>query len=196
MPSGVATVWLLAGEGWMDERLGARVEDRLLDARERFLGYIRKRVGDDDLAEDILQDSLLRAIRAAPDLRDEERLVPWFYRILQNAIVDAHRLRGAERARVAPVVVPEVIAEPEDDAELCACFERLLPTLKPEYAEMIRAVELGNEPPTSAASRLGITPNNLKVRRHRARQALRQKLEETCRTCADHGCLDCTCGPA
>jgi RNA polymerase sigma-70 factor (ECF subfamily) len=179
----------------MDERAGTGVEGRLLDARDQFLGYIRKRVGDPDLAEDILQDSLLRAIRAAPELRDEERLVPWFYRVLQNAIVDTYRRRGSEHARVAGGDVPDEAAEPEDDAELCACFERLVPTLKPEYAELIRAVELGDEPPTVAASRLGITPNNLKVRRHRARQALRQKLEQTCRTCADHGCLDCTCRP-
>ena len=175
---------------------GDSIAERLIDARGQFLGYIRKRVGDPDLAEDILQDSLLRAIRAAPDLRNEERLIPWFYRVLQNAIVDAYRRRGVEDARVVVTEVPEIAAEPEHDAELCACFEWLVPTLKPEYAELIRAVELGDEPPAVAASRLGITPNNLKVRRHRARQALRRKLEQTCRTCADHGCLDCTCGRA
>jgi RNA polymerase sigma factor (sigma-70 family) len=173
---------------------GRRIEERLLDARDQFLGYIRKRIDDPELAEDILQDSLLRAIRAAPDLRDEERLIPWFYRVLQNAIVDAYRRRGVERAHVVVADAPEIAAEPEDDAELCRCFERLIPTLKSEYADVIEAIELGNESTDVAADRLGITPNNLKVRRHRARQALRRKLEETCRTCADHGCLACTCG--
>lgn len=179
----------------MGEMVQTRIEERLLGAREEFLGYIRKRIKDPDLAEDILQDSLLRAVRAAPELRDEDRLLPWFYRVLQNAIVDAYRRRGAEQAHVVVADVPDAAAEAEDDSELCACFERLIPTLKSEYAELIQVVELGNEPPTATAARLGITPNNLKVRRHRARQALRQKLEETCRTCADHGCLDCTCGP-
>ena len=178
----------------MDGRAGTRIEDRLLDARDQFLGYVRKRISDPELAEDILQDSLLRAVRAAPDLRDEERLVPWFYRVLQNAIVDAYRRRGVEQAHVVVAEPPEIAAEPEDDAELCRCFERLIPTLKSEYADLIQAVELGSESPEAAAGRLGITANNLQVRRHRARQALRRKLEETCRTCADHGCLDCTCG--
>jgi RNA polymerase sigma-70 factor (ECF subfamily) len=173
---------------------GGRIEERLLAARGQFLGYIRKRIDDPELAEDILQDSLLRALRAAPDLRHEERLIPWFYRVLQNAVVDAYRRRGAEQARVVAAEAPDIAAEPEDDAELCACFERLIPTLKSEYADVIQAIELGQEPPEAAADRLGITPNNLKVRRHRARQALRRRLEETCRTCADHGCLDCTCG--
>lgn len=176
------------------QHVGGKIEERLLNARAQFLGYIRKRIEDPDLAEDILQDSLLRAIRAAPELRDEERLIPWFYRVLQNAIVDAYRRRGVEQARIVATEIPEIAAEPEHDVELCACFERLIPTLKPEYAEVIHAAELGNESPEQVAERLGITPNNLKVRRHRARQALRRKLEETCRTCADHGCLDCTCG--
>src|SRR3954454_13974402 len=122
---------------------GDNIAERLTDARDQFLGYIRKRARDPDLAEDILQDSLLRAIRAAPELRDEERLVPWFYRVLQNAIVDTYRRRGTENAHVAGGDVPDVAAEPEDDSELCACFERLVPTLKSEYADLIRAVELG-----------------------------------------------------
>jgi len=171
------------------------LKQALLDSRDRFLGYVRKRVADPDLAEDILQDSLLRAVQAAPDLRQQDRLIPWFYSVLHNAIVDAYRRRGVARERVVLLDGVDVADEPEDVALVCACFEPLIETLKPEYAELIRAVELGSERPEDAARRLRVTPNNLKVRRHRARQALRQRLERTCRTCAEHGCLDCTCRP-
>lgn len=44
-----------------------------------------------------------------------------------------------------------------------------------------------------AAARLGITPGNAAVRVHRARQALKQRLEAACGTCTEHGCLDCSC---
>jgi hypothetical protein len=47
-------------------------------------------VADPDLAEDILHDSLLKALQGAPDLRDQDRLVPWFYRILLLEIRLAH----------------------------------------------------------------------------------------------------------
>ncbi|MGI8929463.1 MAG: RNA polymerase sigma factor [Candidatus Limnocylindrales bacterium] len=167
----------------------------MLDSRDRFLAYIRKRLADPDLAEDILQDGLLRALRAAPALRHEDRLVSCFYRILQHAIVDAYRRRSVEQRYVTPLNEAEPSAEPEDEAVMCACFEPLVSTLKPEYAELIRAVEIAGENPEQAAERLGVTANNLKVRRHRARQALRRRLEETCRTCAKHGCVDCTCRP-
>ena len=178
-----------AGEG----AASTVIESQLLGARQKFLGYIRKRIADPDLAEDILQESLLRATRAGPTLRDEDRLVSWFYSILQNAIVDAYRRRGVERKHVGEAELEALPAESEEDAVLCACFQALVPTLKPEYAELIQALDLGHEAPEAAAKRLGITPNNLKVRRHRARQALRQRLEETCRACAEHHCLNCTC---
>ncbi len=65
------------------------VEEALSTARTQYLAFVRRRIADPDLAEDILQDALLRALRAAPDIDDEERLAAWFYRVLRNAVVDA-----------------------------------------------------------------------------------------------------------
>ena len=172
--------------------------EALVASRDRFVAYVRARVSDPQLAEDIVQDSLLRAVRAAPELRDEERLTSWFYRVLQNAVIDAYRRRATRRSHLPTTDlagVEELVPEPtpEMEAALCECFRPLVPTLKTEYGELIESLDLRGEAPEDAAARLGITPNNLKVRRHRARQALRRRLEETCRTCAAHGCLDCTC---
>jgi RNA polymerase sigma factor (sigma-70 family) len=150
-------------------------------------------VSDPDLAEDILQDSLLKALQRAPDLRDHDRLLPWFYQILRNAIIDAYRHQGVERKYTKEISVDEAPAvEMEEMTVLCACFSDLLPTLRPEYRELIQS-ELNEEKHESVARRLGISPSTLKVRRHRARQALRRRLGETCQLCATHGCLDCAC---
>ena len=77
--------------------------------------------------------------------------------------------------------------------QLCECFRDILPTLKPEYSQLIEQLELADGDPEQVAAQLHISRNNLKVRRHRAREALRERLEETCRMCAEHACLDCTC---
>ena len=69
----------------------------------------------------------------------------------------------------------------------------LIPTLKPEYAEILRRVDLEGAAVPSVAAELGISANNVTVRLHRARQALKKQLERCCGTCATHGCLDCTC---
>ena len=171
------------------------IDRRLLDRREQVLAFIRSKVSDPDLAEDILQDSLLRAIQASPNLRDDERLVPWFYRIVRNAITDTYR-RSATRSKYLDQYVQEVetVVTPEDEAALCACLRELIPDLKDEYRDVIEEIDLKGNDHDQAAVRFGISRNNLKVRLHRARHQLRTRLEETCRTCAKHGCLDCTCG--
>jgi RNA polymerase sigma-70 factor (ECF subfamily) len=169
------------------------VIEPLLAARERFLAFVRARVSNPELAEDILQDALLKAVRAAPALRDSERLVPWFYRVLQNAIVDVYRKDGAAPQVVDVSFADSVPDDPEQVAALCECFRELLPALKPEYAEVIETLDLRGVAGADEAGRLGISANNLKVRHHRARAALRRSLETTCRVCAEHHCLDCTC---
>jgi RNA polymerase sigma factor (sigma-70 family) len=165
--------------------------DRLADSRERFLAYAQRRIADPELAEDIVQTSLTRAAEGFDKLRSEESLIPWFYAILRNAITDAYRRQASAREVALP---PDLDVEDENErAAVCECFLTLLASLKPEYADLIERIDLRGEPSETAAARLGITPNNLKVRHHRARQALRRRLEETCRVCSEHHCLDCTC---
>jgi RNA polymerase sigma-70 factor (ECF subfamily) len=176
----------------------SRVEfgEYLAASRHEFLRFVRARISDPELAEDVLQDALVRAVQSLDTVRDDERLVAWFYRILRNAIVDAYRRRDVRRRRESELDPALDLPEELDAAleqTLCACFQELLPALKAEYAEVLQAVDLGEESPEVVAVRLGITPNNLKVRRHRARAALRQQLEATCRVCSSHGCTDCTC---
>jgi DNA-directed RNA polymerase specialized sigma24 family protein len=131
------------------------------------------------------------------EIRDEERAVAWFYRLLRRAIADHWRTRAAER-RGAEALARELRGEagpaPEVANELCGCFEPLLLTLKPEYEEILRRVDLGEVRPVDFAAEAGITPNNAMVRLHRARRALRKQMLVSCRTCAEHGCLDCACG--
>lgn len=172
------------------------LERQMLDRREAFLAFIRSKVDDDELAEDILQESLLRALQSASRLDDDEKLVPWLYRIIRNAITDAYRRRAAASRRIEQFALDQPTEEPSpgEVAVLCACFRSVLPTMKPEYAELIEAMDLASAGPEEMAARLGVTRNNLKVRHHRARQQLRQRLEETCRSCAKHGCIDCSCG--
>jgi len=170
------------------------IERHLLESRERIVAFVRARLGDADVADDVVQDASLRALRAAAELRDETRLPAWFHAIVLNAITDLHR-RAKRGERLAAAVGQEAESgelPAEAAAGVCRCFEPLLPSLKPEYAEVL-AADLRGEDPRTTAERLHISPTNLKVRRHRARASLRARLEESCRTCARHGCLDCTC---
>lgn len=168
-----------------------RLEDHLLRERGRLLAFVRARIDNPALAEDVLQDSLLRAVAAAPDLRDDDRMAAWLYQVVRNAITDTYRRRAAA-ARAADAYAADAMT-PDDEARACACLLALVPTLKPEYAAVVEA-DLNGTTAEALADRLGITRTNLKVRRHRAHRQLRERLEQTCRACAVHGCVDCSCG--
>jgi RNA polymerase sigma-70 factor (ECF subfamily) len=171
-----------------------RIEEQLLNGLETFTAFVRGRVGDPHLAADIVQESLLKAVRSAEQLREDESVTAWFYRILRRTIIDLHRRREA-RQRALERLESELAQPPDAEARraICACVETLITTLKPEYAELIRRLDLDGDALEALARQLGATANNLRVRHYRARQQLRERLEETCRVCAKHGCLDCTC---
>lgn len=169
----------------------------LVDNHRRFLAFVERRVGSRAEAEEILQAAFVKGLERGGEIRDEERAVAWFYRVLRNAIVDHWRARGAE-SKATEALARELAdahePPPEIEAELCACFEALLPAMTPEQEEVLRRVDLGGVRPVDYAAEAGITPNNAMVRLHRARRALGERLKRACRTCADHGCLDCSCG--
>ncbi|MEO5727299.1 MAG: sigma-70 family RNA polymerase sigma factor [Byssovorax sp.] len=170
---------------------------RLLVANHReFQRFLEKRVGSRALAEDILQEAFVRGIGRIETLRNDESAVAWFYRTLRNAVTDHHRRHDvAERALAAFAEELEKHADPEDEIRgaVCQCVARLAETLKPEYADALQSIEVEGVPVKTFAEERGISSNNAAVRVFRAREALRRQVVASCGTCADHGCLNCTC---
>ena len=177
-----------------DER--TRVASVLVENHRAFLQFLERRVGDRALAEDLLQEAFTRNLDRLADLPDEG-LVPWFYRVLRNAAIDRHRRKGAEERALAAFAreLAEASQPPEDlHREICACVGRLARTLKPEYAQVLQAVDVEDTPVKAFAEAAGLTSSNAGVRLFRAREALRRQVAASCGTCAEHGCIDCTCG--
>lgn len=168
----------------------------LLENHRAFLGYLTGRVGDRELAEDILQDAFTKVMERPEVAPADEGVVPWFYRTLRNAAIDQFRRRGAA-SRAADAFARELetrpTPEPELEAEICGCVSRLAGTLKPEYAEALDAIDIRGTAVKVFAEQHGLSASNAGVRVFRAREALKKRVTESCGTCADHGCRDCTC---
>ena len=179
----------------------AAVRAALVEARGEFLTFLRHRVGSRDEAEELLQRFSLRALERAGQLRDVQTVRGWLGRILATTIVD-HQRRGLSRRRrevsAEHVDVESLAVEPDREADkaVCDCLYKLLPTLKPEYSDIVWRADILCEPRDRIAASLGATLNNVAVRLHRGRQALRKRLEEMCLTCPVHGFLDCRCDEA
>jgi RNA polymerase sigma-70 factor (ECF subfamily) len=185
------------GETEVVRPIDADVKRVLVENHREFLRFLERRLGRRDLAEDILQDAFARGLEKLETLRDGEAVVPWFYRTLRNATVDYwRRTKSADRALARFAEEIETAEEPLETirGEVCRCVARLADTLKPEYADALRRIEIDGVSVTSFAEEQGISKNNAAVRVFRAREALRRQVAVSCGTCADHGCLNCTCG--
>jgi RNA polymerase sigma factor (sigma-70 family) len=176
--------------------LSPEVVSALVGNHRDFLAFLQKRVGDRALAEDILQEAFVRGLHKLGTLENDESATAWFYRILRNAVIDHHRRRTAVDRKLESFAAElEQHVEPEGDVRgaVCQCVGQLAGTLKPEYADALRRVEVDGVAVKDYATEAGITSNNAAVRVFRAREALRKQVARSCGTCADHGCLDCTC---
>jgi RNA polymerase sigma-70 factor (ECF subfamily) len=176
--------------------LTADVVRALVANHREFQRFLEKRVGSRALAEDILQEAFVRGIGRIEALRNDESAVAWFYRTLRNAVTDHHRRHDvAERALALFAEELEKHSEPGEELRgaVCQCVARLAETLKPEYAEALQRIEVEGVPVKAFAEEQGISSNNAAVRVFRAREALRRQVVASCGTCADHGCLNCTC---
>jgi len=185
----------------MDEGGTSGVMQRLLENESAFRQFVRRRVGEEVVVEDILQQSLTKAVERSHSLNNEQSALAWFYRILRHTVADYYRSHGAETRRNEALLQELTISgnhqEPPPDelkATACACLHGFLPNLHGNYGELIKRIDLDGESPAQVAKELKISRNNLTVRLHRARQPLRASLEDACGICSRHGCLNCTCG--
>lgn len=162
----------------------ARAFELLIEQRAGPVHRLLTRVlGNPADAEDVLQETFVKAWRSLPRFRGEARVSTWLYRIAMNE-ASRYRSSGA-RHQALPLddmvlEVPDGAAGPPavaESAELRTQLELFIAELPQAYREavVLRDVEgLTNE---EAADVLGIEIRNFKSRLHRGRMALRARLE-------------------
>jgi len=123
---------------------------RLTENRSLFEAFLRRRVEDDFLVQDLLQQSLVKAIQEQHSLNNEESVVPWFYRILRNTVIDYYRAKASEKARRNDYLVEaQVLADnhvpslDEVKATVCRCLDDARSVLRPGYSDLALAFLFG-----------------------------------------------------
>lgn len=179
------------------ESLDPRFEAALVENRRHFLNFLVRRLGSKQEAEDVLQEFYLRALRKAYAIRKSESIVAWLYRVLNSTLSD-HRRKDRRRTQHEAAYAREYtthgkVFDEEAHGAVCECMYRLLPILRPEYSDLLWRADLLGESKQVIAKDAGVTINNLTVRLHRARQALKRVLLRSCETCPEHGFHKCAC---
>lgn len=155
----------------------------------RIFRYILSMVRDIKEAEDLTQETFLRAYRRRDSLREEGAQTTWLYRIATHVCLD--RLR--QYARRAPMEsetdLDEVeVPEPDNPSlqltieqdEMSGCIQRYLTGLPDTYRSVILLHDMHQVTEPEIAQLLGESLANVKIRLHRARQKLRIALQGGC----------------
>jgi len=168
----------------------------LREGHREFLRFLRRRTPSIEEAEDILQDFYLKAIRSARTIKEPGALKGWLAQVLRRTLADHYRRTTVRKTALQRLEVSKssaMLIDDDADQAVCSCLYRILPAMPAEYSQLIWQVDLLGQPRSRVAKRLGISPNTLGVRLHRARRALREALMHFCTTCPTHGFLNCAC---
>jgi len=148
----------------------------------RLYRLARHLMRDADEAEDVVQETYIRAWQRRGDLRDPQAVVPWLSRIARNAARDRLRWwrRRPERARVE--IEPPAAESPADaqlvDAQRGAEVRRALDVLSEKHRVILLLREVEDMSYEQIAELLGLPLGTVESRLHRARAALASKLEK------------------
>lgn len=150
-------------------------------------------------AEDLAQVVFAKAAQALPSFRGDAQAQTWLYRIAVHVASDWLRSRPAKEAKLT-VELPDSYAcegndpfagsaltgnhsSPEQELirkQMCDCIRGVVGQLPEKHRTILMLAELGGLTDDEVAQTLEISRGNAKVKFHRARAALRQKLEKQC----------------
>lgn len=172
---------LRAGHDWAFETLVRQYGGRLLALARRF-------TNNEADAQDVLQAAYLSAFRALDEFKGHAQLSTWLHRIVVNTALTTIRSRQRKPEESLDALLPafqedghhveqfaewatpadELLAREQTRARVRACIERL----PDSYRVVLLLRDIEEYSTQEAAGMLGLTTTALKVRLHRARQAL------------------------
>ncbi len=149
-----------------------------------------------DHAEEVVQETLLAALRSKGSFRGESRVSTWLFSILRFKVADHFRDQHRHRERWSDCEIDSVEVQPKGHAtpknhawdadpatqyesqEFWKVFQNCVNKLPEKLAEVHMLREINRHSPKDICNMLGISPTNLSMRLHRCRLALRDCLQK------------------
>jgi len=173
-----------------------QLEELYRDYKDRIEGFIRRMVRDTALAQDLTQETFIRAQKGLKDFRGESSSLTWLFRIANNLCLDHLR---KEKGRGLMVDFFEYLDNRDygaeesgkneesdqqvhllEQREMSECVQEFVDRLPETYRSVMVLYYLEGFSIEEIAGILGISSVSIRVRLHRAREELRILLEEGC----------------
>jgi RNA polymerase sigma-70 factor (ECF subfamily) len=147
----------------------AALSDSFLADRLDLWSFARRRLGDDSLADEVVQETFLRAWRSMHRY-DADLGTPrmWLFGICRHAVADVRRRRMREVSvacwAYACHVVDEQLDDPVERDVVRCCAARALSAMTPKQRDAVSQVILSQRPYAVAAAALGVPVGTVKSR--------------------------------
>jgi RNA polymerase sigma-70 factor (ECF subfamily) len=177
-------------------------DDALAAHRESVWGFVLRQVGDRALADDLTQETFLRAQRSIHSYRGEASLRSWVFSIALNVVRDQFRaLRRSPESTCEAAAADQ--ASPDEggerallESEMATCVGEYLLRLPRLQHDVVALHDMAGLTHGEIAAALGVSVSNSRVLLHRGHAALREILEQNCLLSFDGDSIPCERKPA
>lgn len=144
--------------------------------------FVRKHIANEQDAEEITQDVLLKIFSSVSGLKDDSRIHAWIYRITRNAIIDYYRKanKSVDFVELNDELEEKLYEDQNSNKEIAGCLKAMIENLPDKYKEAILLTELNHLTHKELGALLGISISGAKSRVQRARKMLKDMLTSCC----------------
>ncbi len=148
--------------------------------------FIMAYVKDEWVADDLIQETFIRAQKNLDSLKDSSKMSSWIFRIAHNLCHDHFRLskKSSSNKRTFQqeiVTFKEAVVQKElEQQQMGECVQDKMDLLPPDYRLVLILSDIMAFSHKEIAEIMAISVSNVKVRIHRARKKFRAILEEHC----------------
>lgn len=142
--------------------------------------FIRRRVPDDHVADDLLQETFMRVHRNIGKLQEAERLAAWVYQIARNVVHDHHRKATNSTVALADAETVRDDNEPQNGSRSITWLAEMIQSLPDGYRQAVQMAEIEEQSQQDVADRLGLSLSGAKSRIQRGRAMLKDVLQRCC----------------
>ncbi len=171
-----------------------QIQEAVRTQRKRLLAFIRRRIPNEEEAEDVLQDVFAELVESYRMLRPVEQAAAWLFRVARNKITDLYRRKKpvslenelatyASDGEESALLLADLLPAPDDAPENRLLRETLMEALTEALAELPAAQrqvfiwhELEDKSFREMAEETGVPLKTLISRKHYAVQHLRKRL--------------------
>ncbi len=144
--------------------------------------FIKKRIPKEEDTDDILQEVFIKIHKNIENLKDNDKIHAWIYKITRNTINDYYRKGNKITKEIS--LFKEMPQQHDDELsthkEIAGCLKSMVANLPDKYRDAIILTEFQNLTQRELSEKMGISISGAKSRVQRARKKLKEMLLECC----------------